>query len=79
MGSRTKDGDTLAHEIHKVAEEIKEVCADTSKVRTATTDRASANKVSWQKLHEHGIEGVPDAVHAHNSMFGDMYATVPWL
>ena len=76
MGSRTKDGAELAKEVQSVKEEMEGV-AGPGKVRTYTTDRASANKVSWQILKEHGLEGGPDSVHVHHSMIGDVLATIP--
>lgn len=45
-------------------------------MRTVTTDRASANKVSWDLLEDDGLVGVPDAVHVHHSMVSDVLKVV---
>ena len=52
--------------------QIREDSNDPKKVRSLVTDRTKANKISWQKLKEHGVEGGADAVHVHNSMVGDV-------
>ena len=79
MQNKTKDGDTLADAIIQEAEEINAAAGEANKVRTVTTDRAAANKTSWEKCAEHGIEGGPDSVHVHASMVGDVYKHTPWM
>ena len=53
MGGRTKDGEELAKLVLEIKTEMESVCGP-NKVRTYTTDRASANKVALgQRSHEH--------------------------
>ena len=67
MGSQAKTGEGLAKEIAKIQNEMSEV-AGGEKVLTVTTDRASANKVSWTELEASNLKGGPDTVHVHSSM-----------
>ena len=75
MESKIKDGHALAEVIKEIKEEM-EAASEPGKVRTLTTDRASANKFSWELLKDHGLEGVPDAVHVHHSIMGDLFKSV---
>ena len=50
-----------------------DAAAGKKKVLSCTTDRASANVLSWAKLKDADIKGVPDAVHVHHSIIGDFF------
>ena len=62
MGNKAKGGANLARVAADVKAEMEEGVG-TNKMRTYHTDRASANKVSWAKLKEHGLSSGPDSVH----------------
>ena len=81
MGSQIKDGDALATDIMRVKNDMEAVCKSDVEsgqhmVLTVTTDRAKANVVAWAILEKHMIQGVPDAVHVHHSVIGDLFSRV---
>ena len=63
----------------QVIEEINAVAGRAGKVRSLTTDRTKANKISWDIINNMGVVNRGDAVHVHASMVGDLYKLVPWM